>query len=105
MPKKIEKKSALDMVGWIESLPEGGRSWGKGVIGSVMALESEAAEVDKEIEKLSEQASALKEKAASRRSTALKMARRAEKDVENFFTADEIKAAKPAPEAEAGTAS
>lgn len=108
MPKKSEKKSAIDMVGWIDRLPEGGGEWGKTIVSAIISFESEADAVDVEVEKLSTQMAALKEKAAARRSMALQAARRADREAAKLFTSEEIQAAKPAAaatDAGAGTAS
>jgi hypothetical protein len=96
MPKKIEKKSALDMVGWIEKLPEQGGTWGKGIIDTVMAFEAEAGATDTEVDKLEAQVKALKDKAAQRRSMALQAARRAEREATKLYDAAIIAKVKPA---------
>lgn len=93
MPKKSEKKSALSILGWIDGLPEGGGTWGKGITETVTAFEVEAEAADKEIEGLDAQVKALREKAAQRRAMALQTARRAEREAVKLYTADQLKSA------------
>jgi len=88
MPKKVEKKSALDMITWIEKLPDGGGAWGKGIVETVMTFESEASTLDTEIVSLVAQVQALKDRAAQRRSMALQAARRASREAPKLFEAE-----------------
>lgn len=93
MPKKAEKKSALDLVSWIDGLPDKGGAWGKGIIDTVMSFEKEAEEADAQIAKLDEQIKAAKDKAAQRRTMALQAARRASREAGKLYSAEDLKKA------------
>jgi len=103
MPKKTEKKSAVDMVAWVEKLPDEGGAWGKGITETIVSLETEADAFDQEVSKLEVQIKGLKDKAAQRRSMAMQTARRALREAPKLFDADLVKKltqkpAEPAPE-------
>ncbi|MCZ2109741.1 MAG: hypothetical protein LC118_09265 [Dehalococcoidia bacterium] len=93
MPKKAEKKSALDLVSWIDGLPDKGGPWGKGIIDTVMSFEKEAEEADSQIAKLEEQVKAMKDRAAQRRTMAIQTARRAGREAQKLYGADDLKKA------------
>lgn len=97
MPKKVEKPSSLEGLAWIQNLPDGGGSWGKGIIETVTGFEVEAMEADEEIGKLNEQIKTLREKSNKRRLMAQQAAGRAEREAKNLFTEAQIAQAKPAP--------
>lgn len=91
MPKKAEKKSALDMVTWVEGLPDQGGAWGKGITETIVAMESEADSIDKDVESLEGQIKTLKDKAAQRRSMAMQTARRALREAPKLFDPELVK--------------
>lgn len=100
MPKKTEKKSALELVSWIEGLPDAGGSWGKGIVETVTAFETEAEAADKEAARLDGEARVAKDKAAQRRSMAQQAARRAQKEAVKLYT-EEVLTSASFPKAEA----
>ena len=93
----MTKKTQIDhveVIGWVERLPNHGGAWGQGIIGTIRNLMSEIDHADKQIEELDRQVKQVRGHIGIRRKFVRDTARRAEKEVEALYSDSQIRKAK-----------
>lgn len=91
MPKKKTTLPATEQIKWLDHLPEQGGAWGRSIVQTVEAMESELTPVRKQLEDLSEQL-------VVREGIVKDAIKRAEKEAKGLFNDKQVAAAKKAAE-------
>jgi len=74
-------------IGWVNNLPEGGRTWGQSLVATVDSLDTEIASLEEEKARVTAQ---IKDRRKLRNATA----KRADREAPSLFHVEEINAAK-----------